>query len=135
MWPWPAVLYNPPEEGMFIRFWGHLVTMFGGCAKQSKSSVASTGMKVKVNQIKDLGTKLLKNSRQHQNKIDEQEAQINSLQSKNEQLRGLLDLKLLVDAIGQAVTISLKVNSQPVNKGGAGNNGTGYITKPYLETH
>ena len=72
----------------------------------------------------------MKNSRQHQNKMDKQEAQINSLQSQNEQLRGLLEPKLLVNAISQAVTTSLKVNSQSVYKGVAWNNGTRYISKP-----
>ena len=61
-----------------------------------------------------------------------QEAQINSLQNKNEQLRGLLEPKLLINDISQAVTASLKVNSQPVNKGGAGTSETGYVSKPYL---
>ena len=39
---------------------------------------------------------------------------------------------LLVDAISQAVTTSLKLNSQPTNKGGAGINGTRFVSKPYL---
>ena len=66
------------------------------------------------------------------NKINKQEAQINSLQNQNDQLRGLLDPTLLVDAISQAVTTSLKVNSKLVNKGCVGNNGTRFINKSYL---
>ena len=64
--------------------------------------------------------------------MNNQEAQINSLQSQNEQLRGLLDQKLLVDAINQAVTTSLKVNSQSMTKSGSGNNGTVYVSRHYL---
>ena len=90
------------------------------------------GINAEVSQIQDTGSKLSKNSRQWQNKINSQEAQINSLQNQNDQLRGLLDPKLLVDAIIQAVTTNLKVNSQPVSKDGTGTNGTGYVSKPYL---
>ena len=79
-----------------------------------------------------LRNRLSENSRQHQNKINKQEAQINSLQNHDTQLKGLLGTKLLVDAISQAVTTSLKINSQPMGKGGAGANGTGYVSKPYL---
>ena len=101
--------------------------------KQSKSSVTSTDTNAKISQIRDLGTKLSKNSRQHQNMIDKQKAQINSLQkNQNKQLRGLLDPKLLVNAISHAVTTSLKVNFQPQSKGATGNDGIGYVRKPYL---
>ena len=62
--------------------------------------------------------KLLKNSRQCQNKIDRQKAQISNLEAQSKQFRALLDLKLLVSAISQAVTNGLKVNSQPATKGG-----------------
>ena len=57
---------------------------------------------------------------------------MNILQNQHNQLRGLLDPMLLVDAISQAVTTSLKVSSQLLDKGSTGNNGTGYISKPYL---
>ena len=46
--------------------------------KQSKSWVASVGIDAETSQ---LGSKLLKNSRQWQNTIEKQEAQINSLQN------------------------------------------------------
>ena len=46
-----------------------------------------------------------------------QEAQIKSLQAQNQQLQGLLDPKLLVNAISQAVTTSLKMGLQLTNKG------------------
>ena len=81
-------------------------------------------------QISNFGSKLSKNSRQHQNKINKQEAQINSLQNQNEQLRGLLDPMLLVSAISQSVTTSLKMNSQPVSKGGVGTDGPGMSVNP-----
>ena len=39
---------------------------------------------------------------------------------------------MLVNVISQVVTTSLKVSSQPAKKVGAGTNGTGYTSKPYL---
>ena len=41
-----------------------------------------------------------------------QEAHIKSLQTQNQQLQGLLDTKLLVNAISHTVTTSLKMVSQ-----------------------
>ena len=61
-----------------------------------------------------------------------QEAQIKSLQTQNQQLQGLLDPKLLVNAISQAVTTSLKMESEPTNEGGADATGAGFSSKPYL---
>ena len=127
-----SALQSSPEEETFTRFWGCLVTMFGGHARHSKFSVTSKGIDTEVNQISDLESKLSKNSRQHQNKTNRQEAQINSLQNQNTQLKGLLDTKLLVNAIRQTVNTSLKMNSQPTNKGDAGANGIWYTSKPYL---
>ena len=127
-----SMLQSSLEEETFTRFWGHLVTMFGGHSRQSKFSITSKGTDTEGSQISDLDSKLSKNSRQQQNKINKQEAQINSLQNQNNQLRGLLDSELLVNAISLAVTTSLKVNSQPMSKGGAGTNGTRYVSKPYL---
>ena len=76
-----SVLQSSPEEETFMMLWGCLVTMFGGHVKQSKSSVNSTDIDAKVSQVSDLACKLSKNSRQWQNKINKQEAQINSLQN------------------------------------------------------
>ena len=61
-----------------------------------------------------------------------EEAQIKSMQTQNQQLQGFLDLKLLVNAISQAVTTSLKMGLQLTNKGGIDAKGSGFISKPYL---
>ena len=82
--------------------------MLGGCTKQSRSSATTTSIDSNVNLINETKGKLSKNSRWHQNKINQQEAQIKSLQNPNQQLQGLLDPKLLVSVIIQAVTTSLK---------------------------
>ena len=87
--------------------------MFGGHARQSQSSASSATtssiIDINVSLVKEHEGKLSKNSRQWQNKINMQEAQIRSMQTQNQQLQGLLDPKLLVSAISQAVTTSLKL--------------------------
>ena len=65
-----SILQSFLEKETFIRFWRFLVTKFGGCTRQRKSSVTSTGINTEVSQISDLESKLSKNSRQHQNKIN-----------------------------------------------------------------
>ena len=55
-----SALQSSSEEETFIKFWGCLVTMFRGQAKQSKSSVASTGIDVEISEIKGSGCKLSK---------------------------------------------------------------------------
>ena len=134
---WPtALLQSSPEEESFTRFRGHLVTMFGGCSRQSQSSASSAAtsstIEANVSLTRGYEEKLSKNSRQHQSKINMQEAHIKSLQTQNQQLQGLLDPKSLVNAISQAVTTSLKMGSQPTVKGGMENKGAGFSSKPYL---
>ena len=127
-----SALQSSPEEESFTRFRGHLVTMFGGCTRQNPSSASSattSNIESEVNLVRD---KLSKNSRQQQNKINQQEAQIKSLQTQTQQLQGLLDPKSLVSAISQAVSTSLKLGLQPNTKGGTDAKGTGFVSKPYL---
>ena len=127
-----SALQSSLEEESFTKFWGQLVTMFGGCAKQSQSSATTTSIDSNVHLINETEGKLSKNSRQCQNKINQQEAQIKSLQNQNQQLQGLLDPKLLVDVISQAVTTGLKLGSQLTDKGGGNSKGAGFVSKPYL---
>ena len=126
-----SALQSSMEEESFTKFQGWLVTMFGGHVKQSWSS--ATSIDSNVNLIDETEGKLSKNSRQHQNKINQQEVQIKSLQNQNQQIQGLLDPKLLVNVISQAVTTSLKLGLQLTSKGGMDSKGTGFVSKPYLE--
>ena len=71
-----STMQSSLEEETFTRFWGHLVTMFGGHVRQSKSPATSSGIDAEVDQI-SIENKLSKNSRQQQNKINK--AQISSL--------------------------------------------------------
>ena len=74
-----SALQSSPEEETFTRFQGHLVTMFGRHARQSISYFTTKGIDTEVNQISDSENRLSKNSRQCQNNINKQEAQISSL--------------------------------------------------------
>ena len=86
--------------------------MFGGHARQSRSSATSSVIDAKISSLEN---KLSKNSRQWQNKINKQEAQVSCLQDQNKQLKDLLDSKVLVNVITQAVTTGLKFEF-PVGK-------------------
>ena len=123
-----STLQFSPEEKSFTRFWGQLVTMFGGITRQSQSSATSattSSTDSNVNLVKETEGKLSKNSRQCQNKINQQEAQIKSLHTQTQQLQGLHDPKSLVSTISQAVATGLKLGSQLTNKGGVDSKGLG----------
>ena len=124
-----SMLQSSPEKETFTRFQGHLVTMFVGHTRQSKSSATSSGIDAKTSSLEN---EVSKNSRQWQHKISQQEAQINGLHEQNKQLKELLDSKALVNAISQAVTTGLNLNSQLTSKSGAASNRTGFVSKPYL---
>ena len=130
-----SALQSSPEEESFTRFWGQLVTMSGGCTRQSQSSAPSAttlSIDTDVNLVKETEGKLYKDSRQQQNVINQQDAQIKSPQTQTKHLQGLLDPKSLVSAISQAMSTSLKLGSQLNVKGGVDVKGTGFISKPYL---
>ena len=82
-----------PEEESFTKFPGPLVTLFGGHMKQSQSSASSattTSIDSKVNLINETDGKLSKNSRQHQNKINQQKAQIKACKIRTNNYRASL---------------------------------------------
>ena len=127
-----SVLQSSPNKESFAKFQGCLVTMFGGHARQRKSSATSSGINTEVNQISEPENRPSKIPDSEKTKLNKQEAQIYTLQNQNTQLKGLLDPTLLVDVITQAVTTSLKISSQSISKGGAGTTRTGYVSKPYF---
>ena len=49
-----SAMQSSPEEETFTRFQGHLVTMFGGCMRQSKVSATSSGIDAEVSEIRGL---------------------------------------------------------------------------------
>ena len=106
--------------------------MFGGHTRQSLSSASSattSSIDPDVNLVRETEWELSKNSRKCQNKINQQEAQIKSLQAQTQKLQGLFDPKSLVNVISQTVTTSPKLGSQLTTKGGVD---AGFISKPYL---
>ena len=127
-----STLQSSPEEESFTKFWGCLVTMFGGHMRQSRSSATPSSIDTEVNEISDLEGKLSKNSRQHQTKSTGRRHRLQTYRIRNKQLTSLLDSKALVNASSQAVTTNLTLSTQPINKGSADSNGTGFVSKPYL---
>ena len=63
MWPLAhAVYYNPPQKkNILLSFRECLVTMFGGCVRQRRSSATSSSIDTEVSEISDLEAKLFKN--------------------------------------------------------------------------
>ena len=74
------------------------------------------------------GAKTIKNSRQRQNRINQQALHISSLEAHNQNLGQLLEPKFLVETITQAVASSLNIgrNTKPDNSSSS------YSSKPYL---
>ena len=76
--------------------------------------------------------RLSKNSKERQNRIDQQASQISTLEAQNMKLTQLLDPKFLVNTITQAMASSLNISRG--NKPQNNTNGmSGYTGKPYLE--
>ena len=72
--------------------------------------------------------RLSKNSRQRQNKINQQASHISSLEAQNKKLSQLLEPKFLVETITQAVASSLKMDKTTKLDSSSG----GFTSKPYL---
>ena len=72
--------------------------------------------------------RLSKNSRQRQNKINQQASHISSLEAQNKKLGQLLEPKFLVETITQAVASSLKMDKTT----NPDSSPSGFISKPYL---
>ena len=72
--------------------------------------------------------RLSKNSRQRQNKINQQASQISSLEAQNKKLGQLLEPKFLVETITQAVARSLKMDKTTK----LDSSPDGFTSKPYL---
>ena len=103
---------------------------FGGCSRSGKTGSHTAAVQVSSCVISEEAgkCKLSKNSRQRQNKTNQQASQIISLQAQNRKLSQLLKPKFLVETITQAVASSLKMggNTKPDNSP------SGYNSKPYL---
>ena len=115
----------------FTQFQGHLAMTFGGWAVgQGKLAPIQQQLRFPhVSSLRRLGSAgLSKNSRQRQNKINQQASQINSLEAQNKKLGLLLEPKFLVETITQAVASSLKMDKTTKLDSST----SGFTSKPYL---
>ena len=103
---------------------------FGGCSKSGKAGSHTAAVDVSSCVISEEAgeCRLSKNSRQRQNKINQQASQISSLEAQNKKLGQLLEPKCLVETITQAVASSLKMDKDTKLDSSPG----GYNSKPYL---
>ena len=103
---------------------------FSGHSRLGKTGSHTASLEVSSCVIYEVSgeCKLSKNSRQRQNKVNQQFSQISGLEAQNKKLSQLLEPNFLVETITQAVASSLKMgrNTKPDNSP------NGYNSKPYL---
>ena len=126
----PSMLQTSDNTESFTQFQGHLAMTFGGCSRLGKTGSHTAAVEVSSCVLSEEAVehKLCKNSRQRQNKVNQQASQIYSLEAQSRKPSQLLKLKFLVETITQAVTSSSKMagNTKP------NNSPSGYNSKPYL---
>ena len=100
---------NPSKT--FTQFWGHLALTFGSHSRLGKVSSWTAAIETTASMISEVAQqpKLSKNSRQRQNKINQQAAKISSLEVQNQKLAQLLEPKFLVETITKAVARNLNI--------------------------
>ena len=119
----------------FTQFHGHLELTFGSHSKLGKISSWATSIVTTSSETSwaSWDPRLLKNSWQRQNTIEQQTSKISSLEAQNRKLTQLLWPNFLVNTITQAVASSLNISGS--NKPQNTNNGmSAYTSKPYLES-
>ena len=96
----------------FTQFWGQLALTFGSHGRLGEISSWAAAIETTASTISEVSRepKLLKNSQQRQNRIDQQAAKISSLEAQNQKLAQLLDPKFLVETITKAVASNLNIN-------------------------
>ena len=104
--------------------------MFGGRSKSGKTSSHTAVIETSSYVIsKEAGEhRLSKNSRQRQQKIEQQASQISSLEAQNKKLGQLLEPKFLVETITRTVASNLNMGKSNTTEGSPGR----FISKPYL---
>ena len=98
-----SMLQSLEDTESFTQFWGHLAMTFGGRSKLGKTSSHTAVIETSSYIIsEETGEhRLSKNSRQRQQKIEQQASQISSLQAQNKNLTPLraLPVDLLANGI------------------------------------
>ena len=125
-----SMLQSSGDSETFTQFRGHLAMTFGGRSKSGKTSSHTAAIETSSYMIsKEAGEhKLSKNSRQRQQKIEQQASQISSLQAQNKKLGQLLEPKFLVETITRAVASNLNMDKTNTTESSP----SGFTSKPYL---
>ena len=103
---------------------------FGGHSRSEKTGSHTAAVEISSCAISEEAgdCRLFKNSRQRQNKINQQASQISSLEAQNRKLGQLLEPKFLVEMITQAVASSLKMDKTTK----LDSSSSGFTSNPYL---
>ena len=107
---------------------------FGGCSRLGKTVSHTAAVEVSSCTISEEAgecRQLSKNSRQKQNKIDQQASHISNLEGQNKELGQLLEPKFLVGTFTQAVASSLKMDKTAKPDSSP----SGFTSMPYLGKH
>ena len=116
-----SMLQSSDDTESFTQFWGHLAMTFGGWSRSGKTGSHTATVEVSSCVISEetRELRLSKNSRQRQRKINQQALQISSLEAQNKKLGQLLEPKILVETITQAVScdlVGMVSDAVPVSK-------------------
>ena len=125
-----SMLQSLEDTESFTQFWGCLAMMFGGRSKLGKTSSHTAAIETSsyIASEETGECRLLKNSRQRQQKIEQQASQISSLQAQNKKLGQLLEPKYLVETITRAVASNLNMGKPYTTESSP----SGFVSKPYL---
>ena len=125
-----SMLQSSGDFETFTQFQGHLAMTFGGRRKLGKTSSHTAAIETSSYVISEEAGehRLLKNSRQRQQKIEQQASQISSLQTQNKKLGQLLEPRFLVETITRAIASNLNVGKSNTTESSP----SGFTSKPYL---
>ena len=106
------MLQTSDHTESFTQFHGCLALTFGSHNKLDRISSQATAIEAMASMISEVlqEPKLSKNSQQRQNQIDQQASKINGLEAQNQKLTQLMEPKVLVNTITQAVASSLNIS-------------------------
>ena len=125
-----SMLQSSENSESFTEFQGHLAMTFGGRSKSGNTSshtaVIETSSYVILEETGE--HRLSKNSRQRQQKIEQQVSQISSLKAQNRKLGQLLEPKFLVETITRVVASNLNMGKPNTTESSP----SGFVSKPYL---
>ena len=125
-----SMLQSSGDSEAFTQFQGHLAMTFCGRSKSGKTSSHTAAIETSSYVISEEAGehRLSKNSRQRQQKIEQQASQISSLQAQNKKLGQLLEPKFLVETITRAVASNLNMGKTNNTESSP----SGFVSKLYM---